>query len=86
MLRNVKAVIAKLHRDERGMGSVESIIMVGLGVLVLFTVGKLVGVGDSITINNSNSNSLIGRLASFAYEKVFGVSGKFNTPGAAPAP
>jgi Flp pilus assembly pilin Flp len=79
MLRNLNAVVAKLHRDERGAGpSVESIIMVGLGVLVLFTVGQLVGVGQEITINNSNSTSLIGQLFNFAVDKIFGVEGSFG--------
>jgi Flp pilus assembly pilin Flp len=69
MLRNLNAVVAKLHRDERGIGSVEAIIMVGLGVLVLFTVGKLVGVGDT---NIKNENSLIGNLFNLSVGKIFG--------------
>lgn len=73
MLRNVKAVVAKLHRDERGVGSVEAIIMVGLGVLVLFTVGKLVGVGDT---NVKNSNTLIGSLFNLSIGKIFGFGGE----------
>ena len=59
MLRNVKAVVAKLHRDERGVGSVEAIIMVGLGVLVLFTVGKLVGVGETNVIDVCAGNATL---------------------------
>jgi Flp pilus assembly pilin Flp len=73
MLRNVKAVVAKLHRDERGVGSVEAIIMVGLGVLVLFTVGKLVGVGET---NVKSESTLIGSLFNLSIGKIFGFGGE----------
>ncbi len=72
MLRNLSLAIKGLHRDQRGIGSVESIIMVGLAVMVLFTIGKLVGVGDT---NIKNENSLIGNLFNLSLGKIFG-SGK----------
>jgi hypothetical protein len=64
--------VKSLHQDQRGIGSVESIIMVGLAVMVLFTIGKLVGVGDT---NIKNENSLIGNLFNLSLGKIFG-SGK----------
>jgi len=72
MLRNLSLAVKGLHRDQRGIGSVESIIMVGLAVMVLFTIGKLVGVGDT---NIKNENSLIGNLFQVSLDKIFG-SGK----------
>ena len=71
MLKNIQQGLAKLHRDERGAASVETIIIVGLSVLVLFTVGQLVGVTGQSGANVTNNNTLIGKLWSLSIGKVF---------------
>ena len=71
MLKNIQQGLAKLHRDERGAASVETIIIVGLSVLVLFTVGQLVGVTGQSGANVTNNNTLIGKLWKLSIGKVF---------------
>jgi Flp pilus assembly pilin Flp len=71
MLKNIQQGLVKLHRDERGAASVETIIIVGLSVLVLFTVGQLVGVTGQTGANVTNNNTLIGKLWSLSIGKIF---------------
>jgi hypothetical protein len=72
MMRCFRKIASRLHRDDRGLGTVEAVMLIGVGCIILFTLTSIVGIGDGGSQKAGTwSNSLVNMAKSY----IFNVNG-----------
>lgn len=66
MLRRIQSGLVRLHRDRRGMGTVEVMMIVAVALMVSLGVMQVTGVSTE----GAGDSGLFGWLADFASSKI----------------
>ncbi len=73
MRKAIRNLLAKLHSDERGLGTVEAVMLIGVGCIVLYTLTSVVGIGDGGSQKAGTwSNSLVNMAKSYIFNVNWG--------------
>ncbi len=72
MCKSFRKVLANLHRDDRGLGTVEAVMLLGVGCIVLYAISNIVGVGSGA---GSDTNTFTGGLVTMAKSYIFNING-----------
>lgn len=72
MCKSIRKVLANLHRDDRGLGTVEAVMLLGVGCIVLYAISNIVGVGTNA---GTKTDTFTGGLVTMAKNYIFNING-----------